>query len=139
MKLDSHDNVWIMFDIDSGTGAEWGLSKYDGTTWTHYLANDLPGAILPPEQYPNDFIVDDEDIVWIAAAGDIIRFDGAGYEFYGEELDIGTASIYSIDSKNRIWIYPEKYGIQYYLNASDFSSAQFNQSGRIRCGSHLLW
>lgn len=123
IAIDAQDNVWITgFKNDikiAGmqiTGA--GISKWDGSKWTHY--NKIDNGI--PDNFGEDLTFDKEGNLWLAAGLDagegVAKFDGSNWSFMNKknsDLPANEVRAIEVDHDGNVW-FGTPNGLAKYVN-----------------------
>lgn len=70
IEIEANGTVWII--------TEYGLSSFDGSTWTTY---DTTNSGLP-NQYLHDVAIEQNGMKWIASSSGLISFDGTNWALF---------------------------------------------------------
>jgi hypothetical protein len=127
MIVDNNNNVWLSYyghPASQRQGVVPALSKYNGTTWTHYnyQNSNLPSLTIKALAMDNEGNVYTlNDPVYSSGTGSLVRFNGlnsvllpvpaawVGSSYWGTDL--------KIDKENLIWISSSK-GVASYQRSS---------------------
>ena len=110
LAIDKHDNIWIgtmeNYFCPGGPGAQrtngggFGVSKYDGKTWTNY--SEVNGLI---NNDVNAIAIDKNGNLWFGTQGGVSMFDGVKWISYSESdgwINSGVNDI-AIDKDGNKW------------------------------------
>lgn len=107
LAIDSEDIVWVSIRDPMYVGIEygWGLTKFDGTTWTTFNINNSPltsNTIF-------DITVDKDDNLWLSTcAGGLVKYDRKNswkvYNVRNSGIAFDSQSLVKIDSYGNKWI-----------------------------------
>ena len=95
IAVDAAGHPWIGWGADVASSGAGGVSRYDGSTWTTFNANDLAplgNAVWSIAPLP-------DGTVWVATEGGIVRFDGSSWtnetsdpSFYSRTISVEAAA-----------------------------------------------
>jgi ligand-binding sensor domain-containing protein len=93
IRVDPKGNKWV------GTYGG-GLSKFDGTTWTHYTSADGLG-----DNWVYDLLFDKSGTMWVATWDGVSVFDGTRFKTYRVKDGLPDKWVYtlSLDQDNILW------------------------------------
>jgi len=93
IRVDSKGNKWV------GTYGG-GLSKFDGTTWTHYTSAEGLG-----DNWVYDLLFDKTGAMWVATWDGVSVFDGTTFKTYRVTDGLPDKWVYtlSLDQDNVLW------------------------------------
>ena len=98
ITVDSKNNVWI---------ASNGLTKYDGTNFTHFHSANTP----IPEGFVNSIAIDSKDNIWFSSSsfrqGGIVKYNGSDWTVYtpdNSDLPANLVRSIAIDANDNVWL-----------------------------------
>ena len=108
IDVDSHGNVWIGNFVSYKFKGS--IVKYDGTNWTAYKYDTLPGGWPVGLVNPNIYriAVDHNDNLWVATGGGISKFNYSSSTFTNytdstSSLPFNVVQCVAIDNNNVKW------------------------------------
>ncbi|MDD2229572.1 MAG: two-component regulator propeller domain-containing protein [Candidatus Cloacimonetes bacterium] len=128
LEIDSSNNVWIITSSSQeGYMANLKLSRFDGTSWTHWSNTNSPLPIRPV----SDMLIDSNDNVWITAErSGVMIFNPNGIVANSEELAPAASELILI--RNYPNPFRESTQISYQLKKNGFVKAGiYNLRGQL--------
>ncbi len=110
---DTFGNVWIAYSFD-------GLTKWDGTTATHYNPDNSP--LKPPYNVIHDIYIDPSNVIWLAVNGGLWEFEiGTDtWTFHNADLTGKYANVEAIepDGQGGFWYGGSKISLMHFDGTS---------------------
>lgn len=122
LLVDNAGNKWIGFSTPISSGANVGLVKYSGSTWTLYNTTSTPAL---PSNYITALANDNAGNVWIGTRAGLVKFDGVNFTTYNTTSGLPSNTITCIESVGSQIYVGTRFGLSRYdgVNFTNYTLA----------------